>query len=74
MSTAVRLAQAGLEFVGAPVPAVSGRAACPAGSRYAITVSPWVDGIPGRWGEPMTAADRAALPELSASLARVVKR
>lgn len=68
MSTAVRLAQAGLEFVVAPVPAVSGRAACPAGSRYAITVSAFVDGTPGRWGDPMTAADRAAVTGI---LARV---
>jgi spectinomycin phosphotransferase len=68
MSTAVRLAQAGLEFVVAPVPAVSGRAASPAGSRYAITVSPWVDGIPGRCDDPMPAADRAAVTGM---LARV---
>jgi spectinomycin phosphotransferase len=40
MSTAVRLARVGLEFVLAPVPAASGLAAWPAGSRYAITVSP----------------------------------
>ena len=68
MSTAVRLAQAGLEFVVAPVPAASGRAACPAGSRYAITVSPFVDGIPGRWGDPMTAAGLAAVTGMLARL------
>ncbi len=68
MSTAVRLAQAGLEFVLAPVPSASGRAACPAGSRYAITVSPWADGIPGRWGDPMTSDDRTALTAMLARL------
>jgi spectinomycin phosphotransferase len=68
MSTAVRLAQAGLEFVLAPVPAASGRAACPVGSRYAITVSPWVDGTPGRWGDRMTSADRAAVTGMLARL------
>jgi spectinomycin phosphotransferase len=68
MSTAVRLAQAGLDFVLAPVPAASGRAACPAGSRYAITVSPFVDGTPGRWGDPMTAADLAAVTGMLARL------
>ncbi len=68
MSTAVRLARAGLEFVVAPVPAASGRAACLAGSRYAITVSPFVDGIPGRWGDSMTAAGRAAVTGMLARL------
>jgi spectinomycin phosphotransferase len=68
MSTAVRLAQAGLEFVLAPVPAAAGRAACPVGSRYAITVSPFVDGTPGRWGDPMTAADLAVVTGMLARL------
>jgi spectinomycin phosphotransferase len=68
MSTAVRLARAGLEFVVAPVPTISGRAACLADSRYAITVSPFLDGTPGKWGDPMTAADRAAVTGM---LARV---
>lgn len=68
MSTAVRLALAGLEFVVAPVPAASGRAACLAGSRYAITVSPFVDGTPGRWGDPLTASGRAAVTGMLARL------
>ncbi len=68
MSTAVRLAQAGLEFVLAPVPAASGRAACPAGARYAITVSPFVDGTPGSWGDAMTSADLAAVTGMLARL------
>jgi spectinomycin phosphotransferase len=68
MSTAVRLARAGLEFVLAPVLAASGLAACPAGSRYAITVSPWVDGFPGRWGDPTTSAGRAAVTGMLARL------
>jgi len=68
MSTAVRVAEAGLEFVLAPVPAASGRAACPVGSRYAVTVSPWAHGIPGRWGDPMTSADRAAVTRMLARL------
>ncbi len=68
MSTAVRLAQAGLEFVLAPVPTVSGGAACPAGSQYAITVSPFIDGTPGSWGDPMTAADLAAVTGMLARL------
>jgi spectinomycin phosphotransferase len=68
MSTAVGLAQAGLEFVLAPVPTASGRAACPAGSRYSITVSPFVDGIPGRWGDHLTSADRAAVTGMLARL------
>ena len=68
MFTAVRLAQAGLEFVVAPVLAASGRATSLAGSRYAITVSPFVDGTPGRWGDPMTTADRAAVTGMLARL------
>jgi len=68
MSTAVRLGQAGLEFVLAPVPATSGQSACQVAPRYAITVSPFVDGTPGRWGDPMTAADLAAVTGM---LARV---
>ena len=67
MSTAVWLARAGLEFVLAPVPASSGRAACPVGTRYAITVSPFVDGAtPGSRGDPMTTADLAAVTEMLA--------
>jgi spectinomycin phosphotransferase len=68
MSAAVRLARAGLEFVLAPVPTSSGDAACPAGSRYAITVCPFVDGTPGRWGDRMTAADLAAVTWMLARL------
>jgi len=68
MSAAVRLAHAGLEFVVAPVPAASGRATCLVSSRYAITVSPFVDGTPGRWGDPLTTADRAAVTGMLARL------
>jgi spectinomycin phosphotransferase len=68
MDTAVRLARAGLEFIVAPVPAASGLAAFPAGERYAITVSPFVDGAPGRWGDPLTAADRLAITGMLARL------
>jgi spectinomycin phosphotransferase len=69
MSTAVRLAQAGLEFVLAPVPTSSGRAACSAGSRHAMTVSPFVDGTtPGRSGDPMTTADLAAVTGMLARM------
>lgn len=68
MSTAVRMARAGLEFVLAPVPTASGRAAWPAGSRYAITVAPFVDGTPGRWGDPMPASDLAAVTGMLARL------
>ena len=68
MSTPVRLAQAGLEFVVAPVPSASGSVTCPAGSRYAITVSPFVDGAAGRWGDPMTTAGRAAVTAMLARL------
>jgi spectinomycin phosphotransferase len=69
MSTAARLAQAGLEFVLAPVPTSAGRAACPVGTRYAITVVPFVDGTtPGRSGDSMTTADLAAVTGM---LARV---
>jgi spectinomycin phosphotransferase len=68
MSTAVLLAQAGLEFVLAPVPTVSGQAACPVGARYAITVSPFVAGTPGSSGDSMTAADRAAVAGMLARM------
>jgi spectinomycin phosphotransferase len=52
----------------APVPAASGSAACPVGARYAITVAPFADGAPGRWGDPMTAADLAAVTAMLARL------
>ncbi len=68
MSTAVQLARAGLEFVVAPVPSVSGRAACRVGSRYALTLSAFIDGTPGSWGDPLSATDRVALTGMLARL------
>jgi spectinomycin phosphotransferase len=68
MDATARLARAGLEFIVAPVPAASGRAVFPLGNRYAITVLPFADGIPGRWGDPLTAADKAKITGMLARL------
>jgi spectinomycin phosphotransferase len=68
MSTTVRLARAGLEFVVAPVPTASGSAICLAGSRYAITVSPFVDGQPASGHGAPTTADLAAVTRMLARL------
>lgn len=68
MATARGLAAAGRGFVVAPVPAVDGRLVVAARRDYAVTLFPFADGVPGRWGDALTAADRQAVIEMLAEL------
>jgi spectinomycin phosphotransferase len=68
MSGALCLAGAGLAFVVAPVPALSGEAVIRLRPEFAVAVFPFADGTPGHWGEPLSSADRAALTRLLAAL------
>jgi spectinomycin phosphotransferase len=71
MTATARLADRGLDFVVAPLRSVTGAAACPAGSRYGLTVFPFAAGTPGSWGDAVTAADRAAVIRMLAALHQV---
>jgi spectinomycin phosphotransferase len=68
LETTVALRDAGLEFVVAPVPGCGGALVRPADTRYAVAVFPFVDGTPGRWGEPLPADERAVLTGMLAAL------
>ncbi len=68
MGAALRLAEAGLDFVVAPVPACSGEAVIRGRPDYAVSLFPFADGTPGRWGEPLSPAGRAALSRMLAAL------
>jgi spectinomycin phosphotransferase len=59
---------AGLGFVIAPVPTISGQAAVALSPRYTLALFPFVDGKPGLWGEPIVATERASLIGLLAEL------
>jgi spectinomycin phosphotransferase len=70
LATAAGLPGAGLDFVVAPVPASDGQAVCQV-SRYAVSVCPFLDAVPGRWGEQLTERDRDVLAGMLADLHRV---
>ncbi len=59
---------AGLDFVVAPVPGVDGAAVRPAGPAHAVAVFPFLSGTPGRFGQALPAAERAALTDMLAAL------
>ncbi|SEM52488.1 phosphotransferase [Nonomuraea pusilla] len=67
MDAAAALAER-LDFVVAPLRAAGGATVVPAGDRYAVSVFPFVDGTAGRFGEELTASDRAAVIDLLAGL------
>jgi spectinomycin phosphotransferase len=68
MRAARDLADAGLDFVVAPVPACGGDVLIEGPAGYAISLFPFADGIPGKWGEAVGARDRMAVTELLAAL------
>ena len=59
-----------LRFVVAPVPALDGRTLHPLGARHAVAVFPFLDGVAGRWDEPLSAPDRGELVAMLAALHR----
>jgi spectinomycin phosphotransferase len=62
MESSGRLAgEAGLEFVVAPVPTSVGQVVGALGTRYALTLFPYLDGVPSRFGDPIDNGDRATL-------------
>lgn len=74
MATAAGLAAAGLAFVVAPVPAADERLVVAACNGYAATLYPFADGIPGQWGDCLTAADTAAVISMLADLHAALPR
>jgi spectinomycin phosphotransferase len=68
MDTAAELAAAGLDFVVAPVRNAAGQTVARLGARYAISVFPYLDGVPGDFADAPTDADRAAVIQLVAAL------
>jgi spectinomycin phosphotransferase len=71
METAFALRhRAGLRFVVAPVRAVDGETVLPLGSKYSITVFPFVHGASGRFGAELSTGDRGHLVEMLAALHR----
>jgi len=71
MDTALALRQdAGLEFVVAPVPGCGGATVRPVGPRHAVAVFPFLSGTAGRFGEALSASQRAALVDMLAALHR----
>jgi spectinomycin phosphotransferase len=70
MDAAVTLRRAGLGFVAAPEPALTGETVRPLGARHAATVFPFLAGSPGDWGEPLAAPERAELITMLAALHR----
>ncbi len=68
MGGAVSLAAAGLDFVVAPMPALTGQAVIRVRPDFAVSLFPFADGTPGHFGEPLTSADRAALTRMLAAL------
>ena len=70
MDAALTLRQAGLGFVAAPEPALTGETVRPLGARHAVTVFPFLAGSPGDWGEPLPAPERGELVTMLAALHR----
>jgi len=68
MDAARRLADAGLDFVVAPVEASTGEAVIPAGPGYAITLFPFADGVPLSWTHALSPHDRLSVTDMLAAL------
>jgi spectinomycin phosphotransferase len=69
MQTAAWLAgEAGLEFVVAPVPTRAGPVVGSLNSRHALTLFPYLDAAPSRFGDPIDNGDRDAIIDLLAAL------
>jgi spectinomycin phosphotransferase len=69
METAAWLAaEAGLEFVVAPVPTTAGEVVGPLDDRHALTLFQYLDGTPGQFDDPIDEDDRAAVIDLLARL------
>jgi len=60
--------EAGLEFVVAPVPTRAGQVVGSLDSRHALTLFPYLDAAPGRFGDPVDDRDRAAIIDMLATL------
>lgn len=63
MDTAVALRAQGLDFVVASIGTT-------VAERYAISIFPFVDGVPGQWGEVLTDRDRGLMLDVLAALHR----
>ena len=75
MQTAAWLAtEAGLDFVVAPVPARAGQVVGSLDSRHALTLFPYLDAAPGRFGDPVDDGGRAAIIDLLAALHTAIPR
>lgn len=70
LGTARSLAEHGLGFVVAPVPATDATVLHRLGDRWASSLSPWVDGRPGAWGDRRSGAERRAVLDLLIELHR----
>jgi spectinomycin phosphotransferase len=57
-----------LEFVVAPVPGCGGATMRPVGPGHAVAVFPFLSGTAGRWGQPRSARERAAIVDMLAAL------
>jgi len=70
--------QANLSFVVAPIPQLDGGTAMRLSERYALTVFPFIDGVSGVWGDPISRTDGdqllRQLAELHRSTATVASR
>lgn len=70
LGTARSLAEHGLGFVVAPVPATDATVLHRLDERWASSLSPWVDGRPGAWGDRRSGAERRAVLDLLVELHR----
>jgi spectinomycin phosphotransferase len=68
MEAARDLADAGLAFVVPPVRAANGEVVRQAGAGYAITVFPFIDGVPLTWRDVLSPADRLVVVHMLAAL------
>ena len=68
MRTARDLADAGLSFIVAPARAGLDEVVIHAWPDYAMSVFPFIDGVPGQWGDTFSAPDRAAMTDMLAEL------
>jgi spectinomycin phosphotransferase len=68
MEAARDLADVGLGFVVAPVRAANGEVVSQAGASYAISVFPFIDGVPLNWTDVLSPADRLLVVDMLAAL------